>query len=126
MRVRTLLAAIFASLSGSLVYLALVYWGSSVPVAGAGELIGLALLTLSCSLMFVTFALIPLWLWLHGARQFKRVAFLLAGWVAWLLVTGILLATTTWEPSARLTIAAQLLIPGLVLVVVFGLIAKDV
>ena len=125
MRVRSLLAAIVASLAGSLVYLALVYSGSSVPVAGAGELIGLALLTVSCGLMFVTFALIPLWLWLQSAPRFQLLTFLLAGCVAWLLVTGILLATVSWERSVGPTIAAQLLIPGIVLVVVFGLIAKD-
>jgi len=124
MRVTTLLAAIAAALAGSLVYLTLVYSSSSEPVAGMGELIGLVLLTLSCSLMFVTFALIPLWLWLHGALRFQRFTFLLAGCVAWFLVTGTLLATVSWDPSAGPTIAAQLLTPGIVLVVVFGLIAK--
>ena len=122
MRVRTLLAAIVASLGGSVAYLVLVYWGSSVPVAGTGELIGLVLLAMLCSLMFVTFALIPLWL--QSTPRLQRVTFLLAGCVAWLLVTGILLAAVSWEPSAGPTIAAQLLIPGIVLVAIFGLIAK--
>ena len=124
MRVRTLLAAIVASLAGSLVYVAIVYSESSEPVAGTGELIGLMLLAVSCALMFVTFALIPLWLWVQGAQRFQLVKFLLAGWAAWLLMTAILLATTAWERSAGPEIAWQRLIPGMVLVAVFGLVAK--
>jgi hypothetical protein len=122
-RARTLLAVILASLAGTAVYLALVYWESLTPSARANpEWVALALPAMLCAMMFVTFALLPLWHWLEGTR--RPVTFLLVGGAAWLLVTAILLAATTGPPSQEVITALQLLVPGLVLVVVFGLVAK--
>ena len=123
MRGRTLLAVILASLAGTAVYLGLVYWESLTPSARANpEWVALALPAMLCAMVFVTFALLPLWHWLQGTQRLAK--FLFAGGAAWLLVTAILLATTTGARPTEVITAMQLLVPGLVLVVVFGLVAK--
>jgi hypothetical protein len=123
MRARTLLAVILELLAGTAVYLGLVYWESLTPSARASpERVALALPAMLFAMIFVTFALLPLWHWLQGTQRPAR--FLFVGGAAWLRVTAMLLATTTGLAQTDLIIAMQLLLPGLVLVVVFGLVAK--
>jgi hypothetical protein len=125
MKGRTLLAAVAASVAGPAVYLALVYWADvrSSPYASSG-VVPLALPAMLCATLFVTFVLMPIRHWLHGVTQYRLVDFMLAGCAAWLLVTAVLLSATTWETSQLMATTVQLLIPGLVVVVTFGLIAK--
>ena len=125
MKGRTLLAAIVASVAGSAVYLALVYWADVRSSAYASTaVVALALPAMLCATLFVTFVLMPIHHWLHGVTQYRLVDFMIAGCAAWLLVTAVLLSATTQETSQLMATSAQLLIPGLIVVVTFGFIAK--
>ena len=125
MPVRTLLACILASLAGSVVYMALIYLEPSTgpPAAGWGFVMQ-ALPAMLASMMFVTFVLLPLWHRLQRLGAWRTLLFLLTGSAAWLVLTTAVLVLTTWDPSERLVTVSQLIAPGLVVVLVFGVIAR--
>jgi hypothetical protein len=124
MQARTLLAVILASLAGSIVYMTLIYLEPSTAPAAAGRgLVMVALPAMLTSMMFVTFVLLPLWHGLQRREAGRTLLFMLTGSAAWLVVTAALLALTTWDQSEGLRTASQLIVPGLVVVLVFGLVA---
>ncbi len=124
MQARTLVAVILSTSAGSVVYLALIYLGSSTaPVAMGGELVVHALPAALVSMMFVTFVLLPLWRRLQGGEAVRIVVFLLTGSAAWLVLSMALLLLTTWDPAEGLRTVSQFVVPGLVVVLVFGAIA---
>jgi hypothetical protein len=125
MQVRTLVAVILSSLAGSGVYVALIYLGSSTaPVLTGGELIKQALPAMLASMMFLTFVLLPLWRRLQRSEAARRtLVFLLTGSAAWLALSTALLLLTTWDPRERLATASQFMVPGIVVVLVFRVVA---
>jgi hypothetical protein len=124
MQARTLLAVILASLAGSFVYMTLIYQEPSTTPAAAGRgLVILALPAMLASMMFVTFVLLPLWHWLQRREAGRTLLFIVTGSAAWLALTAALLALTTWDPSEGLVTAAELIVPGLVVVLVFAVTA---
>lgn len=125
MQARTLVAVILSTLAGSIVYLVLIYLGSSTgPVATGGEFAVQALPAALASIMFVIFVLLPLQRSLQGGGTARIFLFLLMGSAAWLVLSMALLFLTTWDPKEGLRTASQFVVPGLVVVVVFGAIAK--
>ena len=124
MRARMLLAMILAPTMGSVVYIALVTTGGpdsrGVADAQAWELILPAMLV---GTLFEIFALLPLWHLFQPPHRHPRLLFVSFGVIAWSLCTAGLLLLSELHGAEMLVQAAQLFIPGAVLVLVFELLA---
>src|SRR5438046_3936879 len=125
MRARMLLAMIIAPTIASIVYTALVFAGNpdirgSAAGAERWELILPAMLV---GMLFEVFVLLPLWHLLQPIRKRARLLFLSSGSAAWLLCTTALVVLAKLRGADLLLETAHVLIPGLVLVLVFDLLA---
>jgi len=125
MRARMLLAMIIAPTIASIVYTALAFAGNpdirgSADGAERWELILPAMLV---GMLFEVFVLLPLWHLLQPIRKHARLLFLSSGSAAWLLCTTALLLLVKLRGADLLLETAHVLIPGLLLVLVFDLLA---
>jgi len=124
-RARTLLAMIVAPTSGGIVYLALVL-ASSADIGGLAdsrtwELILPAMLV---GTLFEVFVVLPFWLLARPVRMRAHLLFVASGAVAWLLCTALLVLRSKLRGAELLIEATQVFVPGLVLVLVFDLLAR--
>ena len=119
------LATIVAPTIGSIVYTVLVFAGSSdtrgVADAETWELILPAMLV---GMLFEVFVLLPLWHLLQPPRRHARLLFVSLGAAAWLFCTAVLLVLTKLRGAEILVEATQLFLPGLILVLVFDMLAR--
>ena len=125
MRARMLLAMIIAPTIASIVYTTLVFAGNPDIQGGAAgaERWELMLPAMLVGLLFEVFVLLPLWHLLQPIRKHARLLFLSSGSAAWLLCTTALLVLVKLRGADLLLETADVLIPGLLLVLVFDLLA---
>jgi hypothetical protein len=75
------------------------------------------------SLLLVAFGLLPLWCLLARGGPNARVRFTLVAALVWLLPCGALIAATGLGGESTMHDAMAILVPGLILVAMFGLLA---
>jgi len=116
---------IIAPTIASIVYTTLVFAGNPDIQGGAagGERWELMLPAMLVGLLFEVFVLLPLWHLLQPIRKHARLLFLSSGSAAWLLCTTALLVLVKLRGADLLLETADVLIPGLLLVLVFDLLA---
>jgi hypothetical protein len=124
-RARTLLAMIVAPIIGGIVYMVLVL-ASSPEVGGLAnprtwELILPATLV---GTLFEVFVVLPLWLLVRPIRWRAHLLFVTLATATWLFCTALLLVRTKLSGNEILVEATQVFVPGLVLVLVFDLLAR--
>jgi len=124
MRARMPLAMIVAPTIGGIVYTALVFAGSA-DIRGAGaETWELILPATLVGALFEVFILLPLWHLQQPTRRHARLFFVSLGAAAWLFCTAVLLVLTKLHGAEILVEATQVFVPGLILVLVFDMLAR--
>jgi hypothetical protein len=122
---RTLLAIIVAPTTGSTAYAALVLaTGSGTLGVANPETWELILPAMLIGMVFEAFVVLPLWHLLQSIRRHRHLLFILSGAAAWLFCTLVLLVLTQLHGSELFVEAVQIFVPGLVLVLVFDLLAR--
>ena len=121
---RVLRAAALSLLAATAVYVEVVVaTTTNDELAGWFAYVVLALPAVLVGLPFVAFVMLPLFAWFRRMQASHRAPFILASLAIWLAVCAWVLAETNVDPSDFLDRAELLMLPGLVLVLVFGALA---
>ena len=124
MNARILLAGICALLAGIGAYDGLEYSSAtSLTSAGLAALLTESLPALLVGLLFIVLALMPLLELFRQLQMQRRTDFFIAGIAIWCAICAVLLAMTTAEPYDYVGRLIMLLLPGIVIVLVFGAVA---
>jgi len=94
-----------------------------VPAGSAESFLTLSLPAALVGMLLVAFGLLPLWCILAKRGAHSGMRFTLVAALLWLLLCGALIAATGLHGQSDLRLAMAVLVPGLVLIGMFGTLA---